>query len=167
MKTVVGEIVKPQGIRGEIKIKPLVDDANYFNDLSVFFVENNKFTKKSCRVHQGFVYLSLNEIKDRDTAETLRNKFIEVEKDDLPKLKDGQYYITDLENCEIFFEDGEEVGKVVAVENYGASDILQIQVGTEEILCPFLEDVFVDVDIVNKKITVNKKRFLEVTQSED
>ena len=57
MKTVVGEIVKPQGIRGEIKIKPLVDDANYFNDLSVFFVENNKFTKKSCRVHQGFVYL--------------------------------------------------------------------------------------------------------------
>ena len=167
MKTVVGEIVKPQGIRGEIKIKPLVEDANYFNDLSVFYIDNNKFTKKACRVHQGFVYLALNEITNRDEAETFRNKFIEVEKDDLPNLKDGQYYITDLEHCEIFFENGEEVGKVVSVENYGASDILQIQVGTEEILCPFLEDVFVDVDIANKRITANKKRFLEVTQSED
>ncbi len=167
MKTVVGEIIKPQGIRGEIKIKPLVEDANYFNDLSVFYIENNKFTKKACRVHQGFVYLALNEITNRDEAETFRNKFIEVEKDDLPNLKDGQYYITDLEHCEIFFENGEEVGRVVSVENYGASDILQIQVGTEEILCPFLEDVFVDVDIANKRITANKKRFLEVTQSED
>lgn len=167
MKKVVGEILKPQGIRGEVKIKPLVDDENCFYDFDEIFIDENCYKIKSKRVHQGFVYLSFNGITDRNFVENLRGKMIEVNEEEMPRLQDGQYYITDLEDCTIYFEDGEKVGKIFEVNNYGASGVLTIKCGTEEILCPFLPHIFTEIDVDAKKIIADKQSFLEVTDSED
>lgn len=164
---IVGKIVKPQGIKGELKVEPLVSDVNLFYGFKTVLINQTKYFVKSVRIHEGFVFLTLNEVKDRNTSETLRNQMIEVEKSDLPNPDENCYYITDLVDCEIFFEDGEKLGKVSEVQNFGATDILFIKSGSEEILCPFLKKVFKDVDINAKKIIAGKQEFLEVTQSED
>lgn len=164
---VVGKIVKPQGIKGELKVQPLVSDLNNFLDFKTILIDGQTYTVKSVRIHEGFVYVLLKEVTDRNMSETFREKIIEVDKTALPSLDEGFYYITDLEGCNIFFEDGEKLGKVKEVQNFGASDILVIKSGSEEILCPFLKKVFLDVDINAKKIIANKQKFLEVTQSED
>ncbi len=163
----VGIIVKPQGIRGEVKVKPLVSDLSVFEGFDSVFIDGIEYKLKDLRLHQGFIYLSLLSIQDRNKAEELRDKIISVDDSSLPGLKSGQYYVDELENCQINFETGEKVGKIVEVANYGASDILVIQNGTEEIMCPFLPHIFTEVDVNNKKIVACKKSFLEVTKSED
>lgn len=164
---IVGKIVKPQGIKGEVKIEPMVADNNLFQNFQDVLIDGKTFTIKSARVHQGFVYLAFNEVHDRNSSEALRGKMVEVSKHELPNLENDFYYIADLEGCEIFFEDGEKFGKIYDVQNFGASDVLFIKSGSEEVLCPFLKKVFVEVDVHSKKIIANKKLFLEVTQSED
>lgn len=164
---ITGKVLKPQGIRGELKIEPLVSNLEVFHDFKNVLIDGKTYTVKSVRIHESFVYLSLKELKDRNDAETLRGKEIEVLKQQMPNLLEDQFFIVDLEGCSVFFEDGEKLGKVKEVQNFGASDILVIKDGTEEVLCPFLKKVFFDVDIKNKKIIANKKNFLEVTRSED
>lgn len=163
----VGIVVKPQGIKGELKVRPLVADPSIFYDFEEVFIDKTSHKIKSVRVHEGFVYLLLNGVDSRNYAEELRGKMLEVCEKSLPPLREGEYYIKDLENCIIYFENGEKVGAISEVNNYGASDVLFIKSGTEEILCPFLPHVFTKIDVENKKIIANQKAFLEVTQSED
>ena len=164
---IVAKILKPQGIRGELKLEPLTSDINLFLDFKNVFIDKKLYTIKSVRIHESFVYVVFNEICDRNFAETLRGKMVEVERSSLPKLEEDFYYIQDLVGCFVFFDDNEKLGKIVDVQNFGASDILVIKDGSEEILCPFLKKVFKDVDLENKKIVADKESFLEVTKSED
>lgn len=163
---IIGKILKPQGIRGELKIKPQVDEQNFLNLKSVV-IDGKVHTIQSASARDGFVYAFFEEVKDRNDAETLRDKDIIAPQEDLLPLKEDQYYVDDLIGCEVVTEEEEKLGKVVDVLNFGASDILTIKDGSEETMCPFLSKVFLTVDAQNKKIVVNKKRFLEVTQSED
>lgn len=163
---IIGKILKPQGIRGELKIKPQVDEEN-FKQIQSVEIDGELFTIKSVSLRDGYAYVCFNEIKDRNGAEELRDKDISVNQEELLPLQDNQYYVDDLIGCIVVTEEGEKLGKVVDVQNFGASDILTIKDGSEEILCPFLNKVFLDVNTSEKTITVSKKHFLEVTQSEN
>ncbi len=165
-KMIIGKILKPQGIRGELKIKPQVDEEN-FKQIKSVEIDGKLFTIKSVSSREGYAYICFNEIKDRNEAEEFRDKDISVNQEDLLPLEENQYYIDDLIGCKLVDENGEKLGKVFDVQNYGASDILVIRDGSEEVLCPFLNKVFVRVDTENKIITVSKKHYLEVTQSEN
>ena len=163
---IIGKILKPQGIRGELKIKPQVDELN-FKQIKTVQIDEKTFTIKSVKLRDEYVFVEFNEIKNRNEAEELRDKNICAPQEELLPLKENEYYVDDLIGCIIKTEDGEKLGKVFDVQNFGASDILTIRDGSEEILCPFLNKVFVDVDTQNKVIVVSKKHFLEVTQSEN
>ncbi len=163
---IIGKILKPQGIRGELKIKPFVDEEN-FKQLKTVLIDQKEFNIKSVSARDGFVFASFLEIKDRNEAETFRDKDVCVSQDDLLPLKENEFFVDDLIGSVIFDENGEKIGKIKDVQNFGASDIIVIRDGSEEILCPFLNKVFVSVDTKNKVVTVSKKHFLEVTQSEN
>lgn len=163
---IIGKILKPQGIRGELKIKPQVDEQN-FKEIKTVEIEGKSYTIKTVSIRDGYAYVTFDEIKDRNEAETFRDKDICALQEDLLPLKDNEYYIDDLIGCVIVDENGEKYGRVLDVQNFGASDILTIRDGSEEVLCPFLNKVFLNVDTHNKIITISKKHFLEVTQSEN
>ena len=164
---IIAKILKPQGIRGEVKAELYIKDINNFKSIKSVYIENTPYTIKNHSFRNGFLYLCFNEVTSRNDAENLRDKEISVEKDELLPLDDGKYYVDDLIGCKVVDENGENIGKIKDVNNYGASDILSIRDGSEEILCPFLDKVFVSVNTKDKIVVVNKKRFLEVTQSED
>ena len=164
---IIAKILKPQGIRGEVKAELYISDINNFKSIKSVYIENTPYTIKNYSFRNGFLYLSFNEVASRNDAENLRDKEISVEKDELLPLDEGKYYVDDLIGCKVVDENGENIGKIRDVNNYGASDILSIRDGSEEVLCPFLDKVFVSINIKDKVVIVNKKRFLEVTQSED
>ncbi|MBR1925267.1 MAG: 16S rRNA processing protein RimM [Clostridia bacterium] len=164
---IIAKILKPQGIKGEVKAELYIEDLKNFKNIKSVHIEGVQFTIKNYSFRDGFLYLEFNEITSRNDAENLRDKKISVEKDELLPLSEGKYYVDDLIGCKIIDEDKNEIGKIKDVNNYGATDILTIRDGSEEILCPFLGDVFVSVNIKEKTIVVSRKRFLEVTQSED
>ena len=107
-------------------------------------------------------YLALKGIFDRNAAELLRGKFIDAYRCDLPELPDDTFYIADLIGCEVVTGSGEAVGKVISVTP-AHTDIYTLQSDKGEISFAAAEGVIESVDVQSKIITVNKKRFKEVS----
>ena len=78
------------------------------------------------------------EIGDRNGAEALRGQLLTVDRADLPPLEEGEYYHADLIGLPCVGPEGEPLGTVVAVENFGAGDLLEIETSTgKRSLVPF------------------------------
>lgn len=67
------------------------------------------------------------EVRDRTAAEALRGTLLTVSRTDLPALGEGEYYHADLIGLAAFDSDGEPLGRVVAVENFGAGDVIEVE----------------------------------------
>lgn len=166
MRIEIGKVLKPQGIKGELKVLPL-SLPQYLCEPKKVCVGDTEAMLTSGRIHEGYGYITLDICKSRDSAETFRNQIISVDSSLVQSLQDDQYYFKDLEDCEVFADTGEYLGKVVEVENYGASDIINIHQGLTTIAVPFLREVFKSVDTSAKKIIVDYAKYREVTEYED
>lgn len=120
-------IAGAHGVRGEVRLKLFGEGAEALRAFSVFDAGARKLTLKSVRpANQGAV-ASFAEIADRSAAEALRGTVLTVPRSVLPSLAPGEYYHHDLLGLPCVSTDGEAVGHVVAVENFGAGDILEIE----------------------------------------
>lgn len=158
---IVGEIVKPQGIRGEVKVRPFTDTAEDFRSFKKVQLDGVEYRVLSVRVGDGAVYLGLRGVPDRNAAELLRGKQVIVLREDAPEPAEGTYYIVDLLESAIVTEDGEQLGILKDVRQ-AATDIYTVEMNGKDVLFPVAKGVVVKVDVEQKVITVNKKRFYEV-----
>lgn len=161
-KLTVAAVLKPQGIRGEIKVKALTDSAEHLKDLKKIYIDGEEFSVLSVRAQGEFAYFVLRGIADRNAAELLRGKEIEALKIDLPPLPDGRYYIADLTGCTVVNERGDVLGEVAYITP-AKTDIYTLSKNGKEINFPAADGVILSVDVGAKKITVNGKRFKEVS----
>lgn len=92
-----------------------------------FDASGQTLTLKSLRPDKGGAIARFAEIADRTAAEGLRGTVLTVARDSRPPLAEGEYYHADLIGLAVVSSDGTAVGTVVAVENFGASDILEIE----------------------------------------
>ena len=166
MKIELGRVLRPQGIKGEIKVEPL-SNPEFFKAIELVEINGKEANIESASVRDGAVFLKLDIIGDRNAAENYRDAIITAEKEALPDLADGQFYYDDLIGCRVFFETGEFVGEIVDIQNYGNADLFEIHKDYGSILCPYVDGVFVSIDIKAKKIIANEKRYKEVTDYED
>ena len=157
----VGEVLKPQGIRGELKVKPFTDDAEVFRDFTRVFVEETPYKVLSVRTGGGLVFLGLKGVPDRNAAELLRGKQLYVAREDAPVPEEGRYYIADLLGCNLVIETGETLGRLTGVRQ-AATDIYTVEMDGKEVMFPAADGVITAVDVQSGTITVNKKRFFEV-----
>ena len=142
-RLVIGEVLKPQGIRGEIKIKTFTDFPEDVKEFGVVYIDEKDYKILSFRVGtDGFAYLGLRGVPDRNAAELLRGKLLYGDREDAPELEEGQYYIVDILGI--------------------ASEIYTLEKDGKNILFPAIEGVVVKVDLPNKKLIVNKARFDQV-----
>ena len=159
----IGIIVKPQGIRGELKVKPLTDDPARFTKLKSVLIDGTTYRVSSARVVLDAVFVLLSGVNDRNVAETFRGKFMCVERKDAVKLEEGRFFIVDVIGCTLKTDDGKVIGKVIDVTPARA-DVVTVDTGDKGIMrFPFLKDLCADVDILNKTMTVNGKRLAEVS----
>ncbi len=158
---VVGEVLKPQGIRGEIKVKPFTDSAETFTSFKRVFLDGEEFRILSVRTGDGFVYLGLRGVADRNAAELLRGKKLAIPREEAPALPAGSYYIADILGSEIFTDEGERLGTLKDVTN-AATDVYTLDMGTRDVLFPAAKGVVLTVDLEQKRIVVSKRRFFEV-----
>lgn len=158
---VIGEILKPQGIRGEIKVKPLLDDAEDLRAFRKVFIGGKEYKVLSCRHDASAAYLALSGVADRDAAELLRGKEIEALRADAPALEEGRYYIVDIVGCGVYSADGEFFGEIADVLP-AHTDIYVLKKGDRESMFPAADGVILSVDVEEKKIVADKKRLSEV-----
>ena len=161
-RLVIAEVLKPQGIRGEIKVKTFTDAPENVKAFKIVYIDGNPYKILSFRVgSDGAAYLGLRGVPDRNAAELLRGKTIEGERDDGPILEEGQYYIVDILGLSCETEEGEALGTVTDISNF-SSDIYTIEKAGKKILFPAVKGVIKRVDLENKKLVVDKKIFDEI-----
>lgn len=106
------------GIAGEVKLKIFADDVAAFKSFN-----NGALTLRSLRGNIA----RFAEVSDRTAAEALRGAQLTVPRSALPPLEEGEYYHADLLGLPAVSDDGEPLGLVVAVENFGAGDVIEIE----------------------------------------
>ena len=101
-----------------------------------------------------FYVAAIDGITDRNAAESLRGTKLYIDRDLLPAPDDGEYYIEDLKGLSVIDENGAVIGSVLSVENFGASDLLDIKPaqGGESFYLPLTDDTIIDLD--KKRIVV-------------
>ena len=161
MTLTVGQILKPQGIRGELKVKPFTDDAETFRAFSRVLVDGVSYRVLSVRTGGGAVYLGLQGVADRNAAELLRGKEVCIPREEAPVPAEGRYYIADLIGCAIVTEEGEKLGVLTDVRQ-AATDIYTADMDGREVLFPVADGVVTEADVAGRRLVVNKKRFFEV-----
>lgn len=159
----IGKIVKPVGIKGEFKVIPYTDNINRFKELKHFYFENDeqKQVVEKVTLRGDFVTLKIVGIDNPEQVDFLREKCIFVDRENSVKLDQDHFFIVDLVGCEIIGANGKNQGRIVDVENYGASDIIVFEKNGKEYSVPFLKDVFGKIDVENMKVYVTD-RFFEV-----
>lgn len=113
------------GVTGEVRLKLFAENLDSLKRYKSF--NDGTLTVKSLRPTKDGAIARFAEINDRNAAEKLRSTVLTVPRDALPKLGDDEYYFSDLLELPCVSTDGTDLGKCVAVENFGASDVLEIQ----------------------------------------
>lgn len=160
-KLIIGTVLKPQGIRGEVKVKYFTDRPEDIKNFGRVFIDGHERKIMSFRSDGEAVYLGLYGIADRNAAELLRGKEVMAQRSDAPELDEGTYYIVDLIGCKTVTESGKELGVLIKIVP-SATDVYTLKQGDKEILFPAVKGLIVKVDLVNKVITLNEERFLQV-----
>ncbi len=145
----VGKIASPHGVRGLVKISPYCEDHSLIEQ-----VQSHKIKIKS---RSGKHLLAeIEGINSREEVQAIQGAELFISRDKLPELEDDNtYYFEDLIGMNAIDENGQDIGKVVAVENYGAGDLLAIQPpANQSFLVPYNDDYVGDVDLTRKKLAV-------------
>jgi 16S rRNA processing protein RimM len=119
-------IAGAHGVRGEVRLKLFSDSIDSLSQHEKLYVGGIERRLLSIRDANNPV-ARFEGIGDRSTAEALRGSLIEVDRSALPPLEEGEYYHADLIGLDAVTREGAPAGKVVAVENYGAGDLLEIE----------------------------------------
>lgn len=161
-RLIIAEVLKPQGIRGELKIKTFTDYPEDVKAFKTLYIDDVAYKILSFRVGtDGFAYVGLRGIPDRNTAELFRGKKVEGDREDAPALEEGQYYIVDIIGLSCETEEGEILGTVKDISNL-SSDVYTIEKAGKSILFPAVKGVIKKVDLTNKKLIIDKKIFDEI-----
>ena len=157
-KLLIGTVLKPQGIRGELKIKNYTDDFYAISALKEVFIDGVSYQALKMRCDKD-VFILLRGIADRNDAELFRNKDIYALKADVRRKK-NTYFICDVIGCSVLFEDGTIFGKIEEILS-ARTDIYYISTPEGRVIAPWLKSYQANFDIENRTVTVNKEDFLK------
>lgn len=110
-----------------MRLKLFGDDPLALKRYKIFDAGGRTLTLKAVRPDKGGAIARFAEIADRTAAEALRGTVLSVPRDALPPLEPGEYYYADLIGLPVVDTAGTSIGTVVAVENYGAGDIIEVE----------------------------------------
>ena len=125
------------GVKGEVRLKLFTDSAENIAVHKRVFIGGAECALESLRPATGGAIARLSGVADRSAAEALRGTLIEVDRASLPPLEDGEYYHSYIIGMTCGDADGAERGLVVAVENFGAGDLLEVESEGKRALIPF------------------------------
>ena len=154
----VGEISTAHGVRGLVKVRVYGDDPQTLQKYGPLHTDEtgNKTYTLTLKHKAGGIWIAAVEgIMDRNAAEPLRGTKLWLDRDKLPDLEDG-FYHEDLKGMDVVTQDGTDLGKVIGVENFGASDLLDVKPkGKPSFYVPFVDEYILSVDEDARVITID------------
>jgi 16S rRNA processing protein RimM len=160
----VARIGAPHGVRGEVKLWSYTADPLAVTDYGPLESEDGaaRFTIVALRVAKDHLVARLAGVDDRDAATRLTNTDLYIERDRLPAPdEDDEFYHADLIGLDVVDAQGNELGSVAAIHNFGAGDLVEVKrsQGGMTVLLPFTDAAVPAVDIAGRRITVDADAF--------
>ena len=156
-RLLLGKIATAHGVRGLVKILTLADDPTRLETCGPAWTapQGGKALRIVMKNPLGKYYLAEVEgITDRNEAEKLRHTELWIDRDSLPETDEGEFYHDDLLELPVYEESGKLLGRIIAIENYGASDLLEIKPeGAPSFYVPFTEETV--IAITGERVTVS------------
>lgn len=148
----IGEIVKPQGVRGCMKARSYLDSEDVLERLDELFIRKAGQAAASYRLRKvearrNFLFLELEGIQEMDAARKLVGGRILVPSNRLKKLPEGEYYWRDLIGLRVVTDAGEALGRIESIFPTGSNDVYVCRGGRREILLPAIGDVIREIDL--------------------
>jgi 16S rRNA processing protein RimM len=143
------------GVKGDLRLKLFSDSVESLSRHGKLYVGGVERRLLAIRDSGKAAVARFEGIADRSAAEALRGELVEVDRSALPPLEEGEYYHADLIGLAAVDGDGKPVGTVVAVENYGAGDLLEIELeGGKTSLIPFKRGI---ADLEDGRIVLDRE----------
>jgi 16S rRNA processing protein RimM len=154
----VGAIVGAFGVRGEVRLKSFCAAPEAIADYAPLFTEDGSRSfgiTLGKPIPNGFS-ARLSGVRSREEAEALRGTRLYADRDVLPSLPDDEFYHADLIGLTVLDTGGAVLGRVSAIQNHGAGDLLEIQrKGMGNALLPFTVAMVPTVDLASGRIIVD------------
>lgn len=162
----IGTVLKPQGVRGECKIRSWAADISRFNTWKVLYMKTVDgfipVAVKVTRISDGFVFACLDGSSSANEAEKYRGTDLYIDRDNAAPAEKDATLIADLIGCTARDENGTEIGVLTDVLQHGTVDTWVFRTASGTLMAPALLSVFPAVDPENKAIDVIRERLEEV-----
>jgi len=168
----IGEILRPHGVVGELKMRVLTAYPERLRELKTVFLADDpesgtpdsytldhvrfhSYTLDHVRFHHDYALIKLKEIPDRTAAERFRELFVLVAINDAIPLDEGEHYLFQLIGMTVETEAGESLGTLADVMETGANDVYVVESKEYgEVLIPATEHTILNTDTETRRITV-------------
>lgn len=163
---IIATVVKPQGVRGECKLRSWAADIGQFHRWNTLYRKTGSgyepVSVRVARIRDGFVYAFLNGSSSAEEAEAFRDTDLYVDRAHTAPLEEDAVLIADLVGCEARDENGETIGTLTDVLQYGTVDTWVFRTAEGTLMAPALKAVFPSVDPERKTILAVRNRLEEV-----
>ena len=160
MLITIGKVIKPFGVKGEMKIEPLTDFPERFTGLLRVYLVSPRGKELACEVRSvryagGTPYLLLSGYDSPEDAKALNGWFIKVPEAEVMPLPEGSYYWFELIGMEVLSESGEKLGTIVEVFETGSNDVYVMKRGGKEVYIPATKEIVKQVDRKAKRMVIH------------
>ncbi len=151
---IVGHIIAPWGIRGEVKLEVVTDFPERFTTGNQVYLDSLPFEIETCRPHKQHLLVKLATIDSVEAAEKLRGHNLTIPSSELHTLPRGQYYTFQLIGLKVVTTRGETIGHIKDIMTTASNDVYIVKGERGEILIPAIEDVVKSIDLKKGKIVI-------------
>ena len=154
----VAQIGAAHGLKGEVRLWSFTEEPSAVSRYGALETEDGarSIEIERLRAAKDHFVAKLSGVDNRDAAESLRNVKLFVPRERLPAIDDGTFYHADLIGLAVITTKGEELGQLIAIQNFGAGDILEIRLRDgSTLMLPFTETAVPKIDIDAGRIVVD------------
>jgi len=154
---VIGRILGPVGVSGEVRAQILTDFPERFLQLQTVHLGDNlrPYHVQSARLEPSAVLLKLASIDDASTAQALAGQDVQIPIDQAVELPPETYYWHEIVGLEVWTTSGRRLGTISEVLRTGSNDVYVVGKGAREMLIPAIADVVSSIDVPNHRMTIN------------
>ena len=147
-----GIICNTHGIKGEVKIQPWADSAEFLKKFKYLYIDGKPYELISGKVHKQCLIAELKGVSGVNEAMTLKNKIVSIDRSEA-KLPIGAFFIQDIIGASVVDESGKELGKLSDVLELPAGNVYVVM-GEREILIPAVPQFIINTDVSAGLVTV-------------
>lgn len=155
---IIGKIGTVYGVKGWVKVYSFTEIVSNILNYQAWFIEKDgkwqSLPVEEVRPHGKGVVAKIAGFNTPEEARRLNGKLIAALRDEMPALKQDEYYWADLEGLTVINQHNKILGKIIYIMETGSNDVLVVK-GIKEQAIPYLPSVVLKVDLVKKEMLVN------------